>query len=113
MSILNVKMLRGNLRVTVRGTLTGISMALSWELKGGIQVLQIQIRAYLPFLEFNNEVAPNIYQNIEKNLRRINAQPMECGTGEPFLSILNHGEPLCEEFIKITKEITNFMGKCI
>ena len=99
--------------MTVRGTLTGISMALYCELKGGIQVLQIQIRANLPFLEFNNEVAPNIYQNIEKNLRRINAQPMECGTGEPFLSILNHGEPLCEEFIKITKEITNFMGKCI
>ena len=61
------------------------------------------MRANLPFLEFDNEVATNIYQNIEENLRSINAE------FDPFVG--NSGSFTLSE--KIDNEISNFMGECI
>ena len=66
------------------------------------------IRANLPFLEFNNEVAPNIYQNIEENLRGINTDLIKPSPWESPLWATN-----AEKKIQIDKDITNFMGKCI
>ena len=66
--------------------------------------------ANLPFLEFNNEVAPKIYQNIEENLRGKNTDLI------PHFHRENpsfHWGTNANFGRYIDKEITIFMGKCI
>ena len=64
----------------------------------------------LSFLEFNNEVAPNIYQNIEENLRSKDPNLIR---PFPWENPSFHWGTNAEWAIKMDKEITNFMGKCI
>ena len=66
-------------------------------------------RANLPFLEFNNEVAPKIYQNIEENLRGKNPDLIR---PFPWENPSFHWGTNAQNAIYIDKEITNFMGKC-
>ena len=89
-------------------------MALYQDFQGGLQVLQIlqvyTIKTNLPFLGFNNKVAPNIYQNIEENLRSKNPDLIR---PFPWENPSFHWGTNAQNAIYIDKEITNFMGKCI